>query len=40
MSYMDKQKHLKKVNMVMGAFFMEVGTRLLTYVVSAHKEHP
>jgi len=31
-SYMDKQKHLKKVNMVMGAFFMEVGTRLLTYI--------
>ena len=31
-SYMDKQKHLKKVNMVMGAFFMEVGTKLLTYI--------
>jgi hypothetical protein len=30
--YMDKQKHLKKVNMVMGAFFMEMGTKLLTYI--------
>jgi hypothetical protein len=29
---MDKQKHQKKVNMVMGAFFMEVGTKLLTYI--------
>jgi hypothetical protein len=31
-SYMDKQKRLKKQNMVIGAFFMEVGTKLLTYI--------
>jgi hypothetical protein len=30
--YMDKQKRLKKQNMVIGAFFMEVGTKLLTYI--------
>ena len=29
---MDKQKRLRKVNMVMGAFFTEVETRLLTYI--------
>lgn len=30
--YMDKQKRMKKQNMVIGAFFMEVGTKLLTYI--------
>jgi hypothetical protein len=32
MRYMEKQKRLKKQNMVIGAFFMEVGTDLLTYI--------
>lgn len=31
-SYMNTQKRLKKQNMVIGAFFMEVGTKLLTYI--------
>jgi hypothetical protein len=30
--YMDKQKRLKKQNMVIGAFFTGVGTKLLTYI--------
>lgn len=31
-NYLDKQKRLKKQNIVIGAFFMEVGTKLLTYI--------
>jgi hypothetical protein len=33
LGYMDRQNHLKKQNMVIGAFFMEIGTKLLiTYL--------
>lgn len=32
LNYMDKRNRLKKLNMVIGSFFMVVGTKLLTYI--------
>ena len=38
LSHMEKRSRLEKLNMVIGAFFVEVGTDLLTYLSDADPE--